>query len=76
MQEGQVRQDLYLGNLPTEGMTNNEIEALFVASGPIAEVVRPVGKSKNNEPKNFALREKRQLSTTKVLRSYGCSAML
>ena len=43
MQEGQVQQDLYLGNLPTEGMTNNEIEALFVASGPIAEVVRPVG---------------------------------
>ena len=30
----------------------------------------------DNEPKNFALREKRQLSTTKVLRSYGCSAML
>ena len=43
MQEGQVRQDLYLRNLPTEGMTNNEIEALFVAFGPIAEVVRPVG---------------------------------
>ena len=45
---------IYLGNLPAEGVANEDIEAHFQAFGPVAEVVRPVDKSKNNEPKNFA----------------------
>merc|ERR1719195_2499926 len=45
---------IYLGNPPAEGVANEDIEAHFQAFGPVAEVVRPVDKSKNNEPKNFA----------------------
>jgi len=45
---------IYLGNLPPEGISNEDIETHFATFGSVAEVVRPVDKSKNNEPKNFA----------------------
>ena len=45
---------IYLGNLPPEGISNEDIETHFAPFGSVAEVVRPVNKSKNNEPKNFA----------------------
>ena len=62
---------IYLGNLPTEGITNEEIEAHFVAFGPVAEVVRPVDKSKNNEPKNFAFITFEREETAKQLVKEG-----
>ena len=45
---------IYLGNLPSEGISNEDLKAHFVTFGPVAEVVRPVDKAKNNEPRNFA----------------------
>ena len=45
---------IYLGRLPTEGISNEDIETHFATFGSVAEVVRPVDKRKNNEPKNFA----------------------
>jgi len=62
---------IYLGNLPTEGVSNEEIEAHFVAFGPVAEVVRPVDKSKNNEPKNFAFITFEREETAKTLVKEG-----
>jgi len=62
---------IYLGNLPTEGVSNEEIEAHFVTFGPVAEVVRPVDKSKNNEPKNFAFITFEREETAKQLVKEG-----
>ena len=45
---------IYLGNLPPDGISNLDIELHFTTFGSVAEVVRPVDKSKNNEPKKFA----------------------
>merc|ERR1719297_99557 len=66
---------IYLGNLPTEGITNEEIEAHFVAFGPVAEVVRPVDKSKNNEPKNFAFITFEREETAKQLVKEGTATI-
>jgi len=44
---------IYVGKLPAEGVTVEDIQAHFAQFGPVAEVVRPIDKSKNDEPKNF-----------------------
>jgi len=44
---------IYLGKLPTEGISVEDIQTHFAQFGPVAEVVRPIDKSKNDEPKNF-----------------------
>jgi len=50
-----VRQGkIYVGKLPTEGCTEDEIRTHFEQFGTVVEVIRPVDKAKNDEPKNFA----------------------
>jgi len=44
---------IYVGKLPAEGITVEDIQNHFAEFGPVAEVVRPIDKSKNDEPKNF-----------------------
>merc|ERR1712226_867128 len=44
---------IYVGKLPTEGVSVEDIQNYFAQFGPVAEVVRPIDKSKNDEPKNF-----------------------
>jgi len=44
---------IYVGKLPAEGVTVEDIQTHFAQFGPVAEVVRPIDKSKNDEPKNF-----------------------
>lgn len=44
---------IYVGKLPTEGVSVEDIQNYFAQYGPVAEVVRPIDKSKNDEPKNF-----------------------
>ena len=44
-----------MGKLPAgETMSKEEIQAHFEQFGEVVEVVRPVDKQKNNEPKTFA----------------------
>ena len=44
---------IYVGKLPSEGITVEDIQNHFAQFGAVAEVVRPIDKSKNDEPKNF-----------------------
>jgi len=44
---------VYVGKLPESGVGEEEIKEHFSQFGSIAEVIRPIDKSKNNEPKNF-----------------------
>ena len=44
---------VYVGKLPAEGITDEDIQNHFAQFGAVAEVVRPIDKMKNNEPKNF-----------------------
>jgi len=45
---------IYVGKLPPgEAMSNDDIKAHFEQFGEVVEVVRPVDKQKNNEPKTF-----------------------
>jgi len=45
---------IYVGKLPNgDGITEDDIKNHFAQYGPVAEVVRPIDKSKNDEPKNF-----------------------
>ena len=46
---------IYVGKLPAgEAMSKEDLEAHFGQFGEVVEVVRPVDKMKNNEPKSFA----------------------
>jgi len=50
-----VRQGkIYVGKLPSEGCTEDDIRTHFEQFGTVVEVIRPVDKTKNDEPKNFA----------------------
>jgi len=50
-----VRQGkIYVGKLPSEGCTEDDIRTHFEQFGTVVEVIRPVDKAKNDEPKNFA----------------------
>lgn len=44
---------VYVGKLPETGCDEEDIKNHFSQYGAIAEVIRPIDKSKNNEPKNF-----------------------
>ena len=44
---------VYVGKLPESGLGEEEIREHFSQFGKVAEVIRPIDKSKNNEPKNF-----------------------
>eukprot|EP00088_Acartia_fossae_P024650 TRINITY_DN2555_c0_g1_i1.p1 TRINITY_DN2555_c0_g1~~TRINITY_DN2555_c0_g1_i1.p1 ORF type:complete len:243 (-),score=79.01 TRINITY_DN2555_c0_g1_i1:106-834(-) len=45
---------IYVGKLPSEGLSNEDIQAHFATFGAVAEVVRPVDKANNDTPRNFA----------------------
>jgi len=45
---------IYIGKLPTEGISEEDIRQHFSQFGTVLEVVRPVDKAKNDEPKSFA----------------------
>jgi len=45
---------IYIGKLPTEGISEEDIRQHFSQFGQVLEVVRPVDKAKNDEPKSFA----------------------
>ena len=62
---------IYVGNLPSEGVTSDDLTAHFAQFGPVAEVVRPVDKSKNDEPKNFAFITFEREETAKQLVKEG-----
>jgi len=44
---------IYLGKIPESGVTEDDIRAHFSEFGVVTEVIRPIDKMKNNEPKNF-----------------------
>ena len=44
---------VYVGKLPAEGVADEDIQKHFSQFGTVAEVVRPIDKMKNDEPKNF-----------------------
>ena len=46
---------VYVGKLPPgEALSKEDLQAHFEQFGSVVEVVRPVDKMKNNEPKTFA----------------------
>jgi len=45
---------IYVGKLPVEGIPDEDLRAHFEQFGTVVEVVRPVDKTKNDEPKQFA----------------------
>lgn len=44
---------IYLGKLPDQGITEDDIRTNLSEYGVVTEVIRPIDKQKNNEPKNF-----------------------
>lgn len=44
---------IYVGKLPDDGITEDDIRTFFSDHGVVTEVIRPIDKTKNNEPKNF-----------------------
>jgi len=44
---------IYLGKLPESGVSEDDIRNHFSEFGVVTEVIRPIDKMKNNEPKNF-----------------------
>jgi RNA recognition motif-containing protein len=45
---------IYVGRLPATGLTTEEVQTHFNQFGTVTEVIRPVDKTNNDEPKNFA----------------------
>jgi len=45
---------IYVGKLPSDGLTDDDIKNYFADHGVVTEYIRPIDKMKNNEPKNFA----------------------
>jgi len=45
---------IYVGKIPDEGVTTEEIQAYFAEHGTVSEVARPVDKNNGDAPKNFA----------------------
>lgn len=44
---------IYLGKLPDQGVSEDDIRTNLSEWGVVTEVIRPIDKQKNNEPKNF-----------------------
>lgn len=44
---------IYVGKMPADGVTEDDVRTALAEFGTITEVVRPIDKTKNNEPKNF-----------------------
>lgn len=44
---------IYLGKLPDQGVSEDDIRTALGEWGVVTEVIRPIDKQKNNEPKNF-----------------------
>lgn len=44
---------IYLGKIPESGVSEDDIRNYFSEFGTVTEVIRPIDKMKNNEPKNF-----------------------
>ena len=44
---------VYVGKLPTSGVEKDDVQEHFEQYGNVTEVIRPIDRSKNNEPKNF-----------------------
>jgi len=44
---------IYLGKLPDQGVSEDDIRTSLSEWGVVTEVIRPIDKQKNNEPKNF-----------------------
>eukprot|EP00088_Acartia_fossae_P012603 TRINITY_DN16509_c0_g1_i1.p1 TRINITY_DN16509_c0_g1~~TRINITY_DN16509_c0_g1_i1.p1 ORF type:complete len:242 (+),score=89.54 TRINITY_DN16509_c0_g1_i1:70-795(+) len=61
---------IYLGKVPAE-LSKEDIQAHFAEFGEVAEVVRPVDKQKNDEPKNFAFITFNRDETAKQLVKQG-----
>lgn len=63
---------IYVGKLPAgEALSKEDIQAHFATFGEVAEVVRPVDKMKDNEPKTFAFITFAREDTAKSLVKQG-----
>jgi len=52
--KAEVRQGkIYVGKLPSEDLSNQDLTDHFAQFGSVVEVIRPVDKSKDDAPKNF-----------------------
>lgn len=67
---------VYVGKLPEEGIDEEVIKEHFSQYGAIAEVIRPIDKSKNNEPKNFCfVTFERERVAKKLIEEGTCTIM-
>lgn len=67
---------MYVGKLPPgEAMSKEELQEHFSQYGEVVEVVRPVDKMKNNEPKTFAFITFAREDTAKQLVKQGSTEL-
>merc|ERR1719251_743868 len=67
---------VYVGKLPPgEAMSKEELQEHFSQYGEVVEVVRPVDKMKNNEPKTFAFITFAREDTAKQLVKQGSTEL-
>lgn len=66
---------IYLWKLPTEGISNEEIEQHFAQYGPVAKVTRPVDWRRNQEPRNYGFVEFHQEETAQHLLQEGTTTI-
>merc|ERR1719210_2223789 len=67
---------IYVGKLPPgEAMSKEELQEHFSQYGEVVEVVRPVDKMKNNEPKTFAFITFAREDTAKQLVKQGSTEL-
>jgi len=66
---------IYVGKLPAEGLSVEDIQNHFAQFGAVAEVVRPIDKSKNDEPKNFCFITFEKEETAKQLVKEGTATV-
>lgn len=65
---------IYLGKIPDTGVSEDDIRAHFEQFGTVTEVIRPIDKSKNNEPKNFCfVTFERERVTRKLIDQGTCN---
>ena len=45
---------IYVGRLPSDGLSDDDIRNYFASHGTVTEFIRPIDRANNNQPKNFA----------------------
>jgi len=74
--KAEVRQGkIYVGKLPAEGLSNEDLTDHFNQFGTVVEVIRPVDKAREDAPKNFCFVTFDKEEPAKQLVIKGCTSI-